>query len=171
MAAGRVGNAGRVDVVAATYSGVVAGFSTTASHMVGPEDRQKRLQEQLGALKRELHELSSEKAGLETKLKTKPGAIRTDFLPAFDVNDSLRLNENDGTHTLFIETAVALDMVILRVRLLFTFIAKLPNVDVASSRYGSFGNADRRAFFQLCTAELRTHRADATTGLGTGSIA
>jgi len=85
--------------------------------MAGPEDRQERLQEHLGALKRELHELSSEKAGLETKLKTKPGAIRTESLPAFDVNDSLRLNENDGTHTLFIETAVALDMVILRVRL------------------------------------------------------
>ena len=146
VAAGRVGNASRVDVVAATYSGVITGFSTSASHMARPEDRQLQLQERLGALKRELHELSSEKAGMETKLKTRPGEIRTDSLPACDVKDSLRLNENDGTHTLVIETAVALDTVVLRVRLHVTFMQKLPQQRCTGSRYGSLGILIQHSF-------------------------
>jgi len=105
VAVGVVSDPSTLDIVAATFKGVVTGFSTQAAFRTTTEDVTNTLKQRIQALEQDIDSLSSRKP------KSIPDPASN--LQSFDVKDSFLLTE-DASHTLMLETSVPIEMIIVK---------------------------------------------------------
>jgi Bardet-Biedl syndrome 7 protein len=118
VAVGNFSSDSSPDVVVATYSGAVVGFSAVAAHAEEVGASVELYAERLAAT-------AAEVASLEDRLKTARAAAATANpsgsdgggggtpLPVVDVRDSFALVESDAAHLLTLELAMSIEMVVL----------------------------------------------------------
>eukprot|EP00040_Diaphanoeca_grandis_P009082 m.47554 g.47554 ORF g.47554 m.47554 type:complete len:712 (-) comp20518_c0_seq1:192-2327(-) len=106
VAVGAVSSPTSIDIVAATYTGVVTGFKTTAAFNETNESAMTTLQQRILSLENDI-------ASLEVRKQPSGVVDPATNIQAFDVKDNFHLGQ-DASHEFTIESSVAIQMIVIK---------------------------------------------------------